>query len=142
PIGSWKEVTGWTNRRIWKQDGKRPAPVAEIPKHIHWDLFLGCAPERPYANGYHPFSWRGFWDFGTGALGDMACHTANMAFMACKLGYPTAVSAVNGPINPETYPGWASICYEFPARAEMGPCKLYWYEGRVLLADGRKGSLV
>ena len=74
----------------------RPKDVQECPKHVHWDLFLGPAPERPYTPGYHPFNWRGWWDFGTGALGDMACHTANMAFMALKLGYPTSVVAESG----------------------------------------------
>lgn len=143
-LGQVKEIHVWTNRPIWPQapDIVARPKSSEAPKYVHWDEFIGPAPYREYHASLHPFAWRGWWDFGTGALGDMACHTANMAFMACKLGYPTAVSAVNGPINPETYPGWASICYEFPARGEMGPCKLYWYEGHVLLADNRKGSLV
>jgi predicted dehydrogenase len=143
-LGQIKEIHVWTNRPIWPQAPEvvsRPK-AADCPKNVHWDEFIGPSPFRDYHPGLHPFAWRGYWDFGTGALGDMACHTANMAFMACKLGYPTAVSANNGPINSETYPAWASICYEFPARGDMGPCKLYWYEGRVLLADGRKGSLV
>jgi len=144
-LGQVKEIHVWTNRPIWPQAPDRvarPTETPEVPKEIHWDEFLGPSPERPYHPAYHPFAWRGWWDFGTGALGDMACHTANMAFMACRLGYPTAVSAVNGPINGETYPGFAAICYEFPARGDMTPCKLYWYEGRVLLPDGRKASLV
>lgn len=143
-LGQVKEIHVWTNRPVWPQAPEitsRPA-TQPVPSHVHWDEFLGPAPFREYHKSLHPFSWRGFWDFGTGALGDMACHTANMAFMACKLGYPTAVSAVNGPLNSETYPAWASVCYEFPARGDMGPCKLYWYEGRVLLPDGRKASLV
>src|SRR5262249_35982739 len=98
-------------------------------KNVHWDLFLGPAPERPYAPGYHPFAWRGWWDFGTGALGDMACHTANLPFMALKLGSPTTVQAEAGDINPETYPTWARITFQFPARGDMGPVKFVWYEG-------------
>ncbi len=136
-IGPVTEVHVWTNRPIWPQAPKltkRPAPKP-VPPHVHWDLWLGPAPERPYADGYHPFSWRGFWDFGTGALGDMACHTANMAFRALKLGSPASVSAENGEINPETYPGWATITFQFPARGEMPPVKFVWYEGH---RDGKK----
>jgi len=131
-IGPVREVHVWTNRPIWPQAPsvtKRPKPE-EPPRHVHWDLFLGPAPERPYAKGYHPFAWRGWWDFGTGALGDMACHTANLAFMALKLGYPTTVEAENGPINPETYPGWARITFMFPARGDMPAVKFIWYEGK------------
>jgi predicted dehydrogenase len=136
-IGPVTEVHVWTNRPIWPQAPKltkRPAPKP-VPPHVHWDLWLGPAPERPYGDGYHPFAWRGFWDFGTGALGDMACHTANMAFRALKLGYPISVSAENGEINPETYPGWATITFQFPARGEWPPVKLVWYEGH---RDGKK----
>lgn len=138
-IGKVREAHVWTNRPIWPQAPKvtaRPEGKHEIPKHVHWDLFLGPAPERPYAPGYHPFAWRGWWDFGTGALGDMACHTANMAFMSLKLGFPTTISAENDPVNPETYPGWARITFEFPARGEdMPPVKFVWYEGK---KDGQR----
>jgi hypothetical protein len=101
-----------------------------VPANVHWDLFLGPAPERPYAAGYHPFNWRGWWDFGTGALGDMACHTCNLPFMALKLGYPTSVIAECEPVNPETFPAWAKVTFEFPARGDMAPLKLVWHEGR------------
>jgi predicted dehydrogenase len=146
-LGQVKEIHVWTNRPAgyWKQAPDLMTRLTDNPTpppHVHWDEFLGPSAQRPYNPAYHPFAWRGWWDFGTGALGDMACHTANMAFMACKLGYPTAVAAVNGPINDETYPAWAGVCYEFPARGDMQPCKLYWYEGRVLLPDGRKASLM
>jgi predicted dehydrogenase len=130
-LGPVTEVHVWTNRPIWPQapsltKRRDPKPV---PKHVHWDLWLGPSPERPYAEGYHTFAWRGFWDFGTGALGDMACHTANLPFRGLKLGYPTSVSAENGEINPETYPAWATITFQFPARGELPPVKLVWYEG-------------
>jgi predicted dehydrogenase len=149
-IGPVREVHVWTNRPIWPQGadailrvgsartaalaalhGSSPGSPqpASVPGYVHWDLFLGTAPERPYDPIYHPFSWRGWWDFGTGALGDMACHTANMAFMALKLGYPTRITAESGEINPETYPDWARIQFEFPAREEMPPVKFVWYEG-------------
>lgn len=133
-IGPVREVHVWTNRpfKYWKQAPDivaRPAETPPAPAHVHWDLFLGTAPERPYHPVYHPHDWRGWWDFGTGSLGDMACHTTNLPFMALKLGYPTHVSAMSGEINPETYPAWATITYEFPARGELPPVKLTWYEG-------------
>jgi predicted dehydrogenase len=132
-IGPVREVHVWTNRPIWPQAPQvtsRPTETPPVPKNVHWDLFLGPAPERPYSPAYHPFKWRGWWDFGTGALGDMACHTANMAFMALKLHYPTSVEAESGEINPETYPAWARITYHFPKRDDMPPVKFVWYEGK------------
>lgn len=132
-IGQVKEVHVWTNRPIWPQSPKvtaRPTGTHEIPKHVHWDEFIGPSPMRPYAPGYHPFAWRGWWDFGTGALGDMACHTANMAFMALKLGYPTSVITQCEQVNNETYPGWAHVILDFPSRDKMGPVALNWYEGK------------
>jgi predicted dehydrogenase len=144
-IGPVRELHVWTNRPIWPQAPEVTARVAEhfdVPQNVHWDLFLGPAPERPFVPykprkvpGYHPFAWRGWWDFGTGALGDMACHTANMGFMALKLGYPTSVQAESEKVNPETYPGWAHVTWEFPARDDMPPLTMHWYEGK---KDGNK----
>jgi predicted dehydrogenase len=96
---------------------------------------------RPYASAfsprpaYHPHDWRGYWDFGTGALGDMACHTANMAFRALRLDAPVAVVAEAGAINPETFPAWAHIQYVFAARGDAPACTLHWYEGS---RDGKR----
>jgi len=133
-IGPVREVHVWTNRpfKYWKQAPDivaRPTETPPIPSHVHWDLFLGTALARPYHPVYHPHDWRGWWDFGTGSLGDMACHTANLPFMALKLSYPTRVSAASGEVNRETYPAWATITYEFPARDDLPPVKLTWYEG-------------
>jgi predicted dehydrogenase len=137
-IGPVREVYVWTNRPIWPQAPDvtaRPTRTDEIPSTVHWDEFLAGAPSRPYAQGvYHPFNWRGWLDFGTGAIGDMACHTANMPFRALRLEYPTAVSAEAGDVNPETFPAWARVTIEFPARGDMPPCKVIWHEGR---KDGR-----
>jgi predicted dehydrogenase len=144
-IGPVREIHVWTNRPIWPQAPAitaRPKDTPPVPAHVHWDLFLGPAPERPYHPAYHPFKWRGWWDFGTGALGDMACHTANMAFMACKLGHPTSIEAESAPINPETYPAWAKITFQFPARGDMPPLKLVWYEGNIYDDNGKKGPQV
>jgi len=134
-LGKVTEVYVWTNRPVWPQSPKikeRPAKSDTPPPHVHWDLWLGPAPERPYVGNrtYHDFNWRGWWDFGTGALGDMACHTANLPFMALKLGYPTSVVAECEPVNPETYPAWARVTFQFPARGDMPPLKLVWHEGR------------
>jgi predicted dehydrogenase len=127
-VGSAKEVHVWTNRPIWPQGGARPAE-AEVPANVHWDLWIGCAPMRPYAPGYHPFAWRGWWDFGSGALGDMACHTVNMPFMALDLRDPTSVQATTSGHNKDSYPKWSIITYEFPANGEREACKMVWYDG-------------
>jgi predicted dehydrogenase len=133
-VGPVREVHVWTNRpfKYWKQAPDivaRPTESMPVPPYLAWDLFLGPAPERPYNKVYHPHDWRGWWAFGTGAMGDMACHTANLTFMALKLGLPTRVSAESGEVNPETYPAWATMTYEFPARGDLPPVKLTWYEG-------------
>ncbi|MSR65880.1 MAG: Gfo/Idh/MocA family oxidoreductase [Pedosphaera sp.] len=138
-IGPVREVHIWTNRPVWPQAPgivARPTDTPAVPEFLNWDAFLGPAPERPYHSAYHPFKWRGWWDFGTGALGDMACHTSNMAFMALKLGHPNTIAAVSGEINPETFPAWATITYQFPARGDMPPVKMVWYEGKT--PDGKK----
>jgi predicted dehydrogenase len=132
-IGDVKEVHVWTNRPIWPQAPKimsRPKGTGKTPDGLHWDELLAGSPSCEFAPGYHPFAWRGFWDFGTGAIGDMACHTANMAFMALKLGHPIKVSAEAGDVNPETCPSWAKVVLEFPKRDNMPPVKLHWYEGK------------
>jgi predicted dehydrogenase len=134
-IGPIKEAHVWTNRcgGFWKQAPDitaRPMAKEEIPTYVHWDLFLGPAPERPYSHLYHPFAWRGWRDFGTGALGDMACHTANMLYRALKLTLPSSIEAQNSEVNPETFQQWATITYNFPARGEMPPVKVTWWEGQ------------
>jgi len=136
-IGQIKEAHVWTNRPIWPQAPgvMKRLTKADVPDTVHWDEFLGGAPDRVYAKGYHPFAWRGWWDFGTGAIGDMACHTANMAFMALKLQHPTKVSAEAGDVNDETCPSWAHVTMEFPKREKMDAVTLHWYEGK---RDGKK----
>jgi predicted dehydrogenase len=138
-LGDVTEIHVWTNRPIWPQapklSDKNPPRLADAPKTVNWDAFLGPAPARPYAAGIHPFAWRGFWDYGTGAIGDMACHTGNMAFMGLKLGHPTKVSAEAGDVNPLTCPSYAHVQLRFPARDKMVPLTLHWYEGA---KDGKK----
>jgi predicted dehydrogenase len=130
-LGNVKEVHVWTNRPVWAQGDGRPAE-AEVPAGIHWDLWIGPAAYRSYAVGYHPFSWRGYWDFGTGALGDMACHTMNMPYMALDLQHPTSVEAQTSGHNNETYPSWSIIKFEFPATDKRPALSMTWYDGKKL----------
>ena len=100
-----------------------------MPPNLDWNSWLGPAPLRPYGVGYHPFSWRGFWDFGTGALGDMACHTFNMPFMALNLRDPARVQAYTSGHNKETYPKWSMIDFDFPKLGNREDVKVKWYDG-------------
>lgn len=155
-IGQVKEIHIWTNRPIWPQGQGRPATVDPVPAYLNWDAFLGPAPERPYnKDAYHPFKWRGWIDFGTGALGDMACHTMNMSVMALQLFDPVSVEAIpdpdwKGELRKESFPKFCTIKYEFAARGDYGPCTLHWYEGGKRpseelhpgIKQGASGSLV
>ena len=131
-IGVVKEVHVWTNRPIWPQGEGRPAGRDPVPDELNWDAWIGPAPMRPYVDGaYHSFNWRGWLDFGTGALGDMACHTTNMPVMALKLWDPIAVTAVqnSGIVDNEQYPSTSTLKFEFPARDGLAPTDFYWYDG-------------
>jgi predicted dehydrogenase len=129
-IGAVKSAHVWTNRPIWPQ-GMKGQPAAEpVPETLQWDLWLGPAQECPYNHAYLPFKWRGWWDFGTGALGDMACHTMNLPFLALELDYPKSVVAESSDFDAHAgYPTWAMVHYEFPARGQRPAVKLTWYEG-------------
>ena len=127
-LGTVSEIHVWTNRPIWPQGIDRPA-TKPVPANLDWDLWLGAAPERPYADGYHSFKWRGWWDFGSGALGDMACHTVNMAYMALDLKNPTSVQAETSGHNKDSYPSWSIIKFEFPANDSRPAIKFTWYDG-------------
>jgi predicted dehydrogenase len=129
-IGKVTEVHAWTNRPIWPQAIDRPKREDPVPPHLHWDEWIGPAPMRPYADKtYHDFKWRGWWDFGTGALGDMACHIMDAAFWGLKLGYPTHVETEGEPLHPETGPKWMIVRLQFPQRGELPPVKYAWYDG-------------
>lgn len=151
-IGQVHEVHVWTDRPLkginkvyWPQGVDRPKGEDPIPETLDWDLWVGPAPMRPYVNRvYNPFVWRGWWDFGTGALGDIGCHSLDPVFRALKLGYPTSVEACCTLVNDETYPVASRVTYEFPARGDMAPVKLHWYDGGMKpprppeLEDGRR----
>jgi predicted dehydrogenase len=133
-IGAIREVHCWSDRPIWPQGIDRPQDTPSVPSTLYWDLWLGPAPARPYHPAYHPFAWRGWWDFGTGALGDMGCHIIDTAYWALELGLPTRIEAEGEPRHPESGPKSSVVRYEFPARKGMPPVRLIWYDG------GRKPS--
>lgn len=130
-IGKPLEFHVWSNRPIWPQGLDRPAGESPVPAEVDWNLWLGPAQHRPYVEGvYHLFNWRGWMDFGTGALGDMACHTVNMPFRALKLGYPNVVECeMASRFYPESYPSSSRIRFEFPERDGLPPVKFWWYDG-------------
>lgn len=137
-IGDVSEVHIWSNRPVWPQGQGRPEGEDPVPEELNWDAWIGPAPMRPFKKGvYHSFNWRGWVDFGTGALGDMACHTTNMPVMALKLWDPVAVTATKNPgiVEGETYPASSSIMFEFPEREGLPPCKFYWSDGGNLPSD-------
>lgn len=128
-IGEVKEAHIWTDRPIWPQGLKRPAEVQAVPDTINWDLWLGPAPERPYHPSYAPFKWRGWWDFGTGALGDMGCHNMDLAFFALDLKNPTEISGSGEGGTDESAPTSSKVLWKFPANKQRGPVELTWYDG-------------
>ena len=114
---------------FWKQDLERPADTPAVPAELDWNLWLGGAPERPYHPVYCPRAWRGWFDFGTGALGDMAIHNMDPAFYALDLEAPVAVEAETSPLKTESYPAWQIITYHFAARGKRPALKIVWYDG-------------
>jgi hypothetical protein len=156
-IGNVLEAHIWTDRpsnglfnEYWPQGVRRPQDKPAVPDTLNWDLWLGPAPERPYHPAYLPFKWRGWWDFGTGALGDIGCHSCDPVFRALKLAAPISVQGASTRVNEETFPIGSMVTYEFPARdasvqannyhvagltgpgagaITMPPCKLIWYDG-------------
>jgi len=145
-IGDVREVHSWSNTGGDWAPGytARPTETPPVPAGLDWDLWLGPAEHRPYHPAYAPYNWRGWWDFGTGAIGDMACHNMDPAFWALELGHPVSVEASSSGINPETTPLKSTIRYEFPARKNMPPVKVTWYGGGLMpprpeeLEPGRK----
>ena len=128
-IGAVKEVHYWTNRPIWPQGLNRPYEAYNPDPDLDWNLWLGPSPDRPYAPAYAPFRWRGWWDFGTGALGDMACHGMDAAYWALDLGYPTHVEVETTQLYQETAPKSSRITYRFPAKGARGPITVVWRDG-------------
>ncbi len=130
-IGPVREIHCWSDRpgKWWVQNLDRPNETTTVPASLDWDLWIGAAPMRPYSRLYHPFAWRGWFDFGTGALGDMAIHNMDPAFYALDLGAPTAVEAKTSPLKAESYPLWTVLRYEFAAKGGRPAVTLTWYDG-------------
>ena len=126
-IGPISECHVWCGK-TWS-GGERPKETPPVPSTLHWDLWLGAAPERPYHPTYQPKNWRRWWDFGSGTLGDMACHLMDLPFWALELRHPTSVESEGPPVHPETTPHWMVVKYEFPSRGEAPPTKVTWYDG-------------
>ena len=133
-LGPVREVHSWCNRPISPRGIDRPKETPAVPEWLDWDLWLGPAPKRPYHPCYLPFHWRGWWDFGTGVLGDIGCHQFAPIFRALKLGYPTCVEACSSGVNSETAPLASIVRYEFPSREDFPGLKLTWYDGGLMPA--------
>lgn len=163
-IGPVRDIHVWTNRPIWPQGLPRPAAPSDdlatarpdldwrsyntalsqamggrysVPDHLNWDLFLGPAPEVPYHPIYHPFNWRGWVDWGVGALGDMGAHLIDHPYWALDLGYPRSVEASSSPWggrreNPASYPAATLVRYEFDAKGDRPAVRMTWYDGGLM----------
>jgi predicted dehydrogenase len=136
-IGEVTSVDAWTNRPFWPQGLERPVEKMRIPTTLNWDLFIGPARFRPYHEVYTPWNWRGWWDFGNGALGDMAGHILDPVFKALNLQYPLAVEGSSTTINNESAPVAEKVTYWFPSRDNMAKVampevKINWYDGGLL----------
>jgi predicted dehydrogenase len=138
-LGTIKEAHVWTNRPIWRQGMPQPLKEVAVPKTLDWDLFIGPAKMRPYNPEYHPWIWRGWWDYGTGALGDMGCHLLDVPNYALKLGAPKAFQASSALVNTESAPVSSKVSFLFPARENLPFCalpemELTWYDGGLMPA--------
>jgi predicted dehydrogenase len=139
-IGPVREVHVWSDRPThrgklpfwWPQGIERPQDTPPVPDTLDWELWLGPAPWRPFHPAYVPFRWRGWWDFGSGGLGDMGIHNLAPVFDALQLGPPTRVHASSTPVFPETVPLACTVHYEFAARGNQPPVKVHWYDGGIL----------
>jgi len=139
-IGNVREIHAWSNRnrRISQRGVARPKDTPAVPKELDWDLWLGPARQRPYHRCYLPFSWRGWWDFGTGVLGDIGCHQLSAIFKTLKLGHPTSIEACSSndqhppEIADETAPVSSIIRYKFAAEGDRPEIKMNWYDGGMM----------
>ena len=131
-IGNVTEVHAWTNRPIWPQGIKEALPEQPVPETIDWNMWLGPAPMRAYNADYAPFKWRGWWDFGCGALGDMACHVLDPVNWALQLGYPISVECLFQEGNTaQSFATKSKIKFRFPQRGGFAPVTVIWHDGGI-----------
>jgi predicted dehydrogenase len=128
-IGQVSRVVNWSNRPSWPQGLARPTETQQVPEGLDWDLWLGPAPMRQFHSAYMPFVWRGWTDFGCGALGDMGCYSLDSIYRALKLNAPIAAEASSSDRHPETFPKASIVHLDFGARDDLPPVKLTWYDG-------------
>jgi predicted dehydrogenase len=128
-IGPVREIHYWTNRPIWPQGIATPTGTPPVPETLDWNLWLGTAPKRAYNPAYVPFKWRGWWDYGCGALGDIGCHAMDAAFWALDLGAPVSVAAESSWQSADSAPARSKVTYEFPANENRPAIKVLWYDG-------------
>ena len=128
-IGAVHEVHAWSQTGGWAEMDDRPKETPPVPPGLDWDLWLGPAAPRPYHPAYTPYNWRGWWDFGTGAIGDMGCHNIDPAFWALNLKYPITAEACSTQLSRETTPQGTIARFTFPAREGLPPVKLTWFDG-------------
>jgi predicted dehydrogenase len=140
-IGLVREVHVWVGRSRLRAARERPKDTPAVPEGLHYDLWLGPAPYRPYHPSYLPIRWRGWWDFGGGVLGDMACHHMDLPFWALKLRHPSKVAAEGPAPDAEATPRWLIVHYEFAARKDLPAVKLTWYHGGKRPAAFAEGQL-
>jgi hypothetical protein len=136
-LGDVTKVHVWTNRPVWPQGVPTPKEKQEVPKELDWDLWLGPAPYRDYHASYLPFNWRGWWDFGTGSLGDMGCHFLDAPYRALRLKYPVAAEGSSAQVwggadLTDSCPPAAMVSLFFPARGDMPPVEIVWYDGGLM----------
>ena len=156
-IGQVREAYSWTNRPVWPQGLEKPKHdefIPVIPKELDWELWQCVAPHREYDPAYLPFSWRNWWDYGCGAVGDMACHVMDAAYYSLNLGLPESVMAMATKVNNQSAPVASAITYQFPQRGDFAPVTYHWLDGGLLpptpegmtqadlLGDDRSGSLL
>ncbi len=130
-VDAWSSLTYYPWGHTWwsTTHSSPPQDTVAVPATLDWELWLGPAPYRPYHPCYHPGKWRAWWDFGCGMLGDRGCHTLDPVFWALKLGPPISVEASRTDYNEHTHPVASLVTYHFPAREDMPPLKLTWYDG-------------
>ena len=132
-LGEVREVHAWTSRPVWPQGIHRPQAGQAVPDRLDWDLWLGPAPRRPYHQAYHPRDWRGWWDFGSGALGDFLPHLLDPIYEGLRLTAPTKIKATSSAVNDETAPKWSMLEFHFPTGVFGGdqrrPVIVHWYDG-------------